>query len=252
VVYEVVEDAVWGIFGKNKHDAQYEFFKEWAFKTTDKGGHLRYTKSDQFIIIKRGLVNKRLKKMERKGTKETPARPTEGLYRAEYFKRNDMVRVLDPSDEYNLRSGLVTEIYEHGALIEVKFVDDVRKKYSVDQLKIVSSATMRPKEEEEIEKDEFKVGDSVYTTSQPHNIGKVTSTYATGDAVFVKFPDRRVLVRIQDLRHALGPKWERRPSRLTKRPTGSSTRTGINTSGRRVRCPSARFPKSRESSTGPR
>ena len=141
VVYEVVEDAVWGIFGKDKQDAQAEFFREWTFKTTDKGGHLRYSKSDQFVIWKRGLTNKRLKKMEKKGTKEKSVAQiehTRTLFAPASFKRGDTVRVVAPGVEGDRRSGAVTEIYEHGTLIEVEFVDGVRRKYPAGQLMIIS------------------------------------------------------------------------------------------------------------------
>jgi hypothetical protein len=55
VVYEVQEDAIWGIFGKTAGEAKRNFEKETEFETSEKKGNLKWTKSDQFVIVERGL-----------------------------------------------------------------------------------------------------------------------------------------------------------------------------------------------------
>jgi hypothetical protein len=64
VVYSVVHDGIWGIFGATPGEAKKAFMAEKDWKPSTKGGNIKWTKSDHFLILERGLT--------RKGVPETP------------------------------------------------------------------------------------------------------------------------------------------------------------------------------------
>jgi predicted glutamine amidotransferase len=60
VVYSVVPDGIWGIFGETQAEALKDFNEEKQFKPSTKGGNLKWTKSDRFNILQRGITRKGL------------------------------------------------------------------------------------------------------------------------------------------------------------------------------------------------
>ena len=64
VVYSVVHDGVWGLFGETAEEAKKAYMEEREWKSSTKGGNIKWTKSGRFIVIERGLT--------RKGVPETP------------------------------------------------------------------------------------------------------------------------------------------------------------------------------------
>ena len=60
VVYSVVPEGVWGMFGETEAEAVSAFMEEKQFKPSTKGGNLKWTKSDRFNILKRGITKKGL------------------------------------------------------------------------------------------------------------------------------------------------------------------------------------------------
>jgi hypothetical protein len=56
VVYSVVNDGIWGLFGATPGEAKKAFMAEKDWKPSTKGGNIKWTKSNKFLILERGLT----------------------------------------------------------------------------------------------------------------------------------------------------------------------------------------------------